>query len=308
MIGIIILNYNNWELTVECIRNIELNTTALYRIYVVDNHSSEVPSKALMDSITNDDKVILIHSNKNGGYAAGNNLGVQYAFKDNCDEILITNNDVVFENNSIDQLQAVLMNDNEIGIVGPMVFTPTGKIQEINMACKMTMLGKYLYILRKTPLKIIGRSFVNRFHANNIDKTKPFYVYAVSGCCFMVSKDCSRVLFPLDEGTFMYEEENIIGIKMESKGYKTLYYSPCHITHLGGASVDSMSGSSYLIYVNSELYYCKKYLKANVFQVLPLYLSRMFVYANNYGVNNVPEFYRETHHRLYTNYRRDSYE
>ena len=38
-------------------------------------------------------------------------------------------------------------------------------------------------------------------------------VYHVSGCCFLMNRKAAETLYPLDENTFLYDEELIIGIR-----------------------------------------------------------------------------------------------
>ncbi len=283
MLGIVILNYNEWNITINCVNSIRLTCELDYRIYIVDNASTEKMTHKFKYFIDNSEDCFLILSENNNGYAAGNNIGIQKALEDNCDYILITNNDVIFKNKSIDKLQDFLKKHCDYGIAGPKVYLQSGKIQEINMGCKMTMKGKYMYILRKTPLRKFVLPFLTKFHAMNCDLSQPFDVFAVSGCCFMISDKAINKLYPLDEHTFLYEEENIIGTRMEQLNLKTVYNTDSEIIHLGGASTKDMSEFSYKCFIKSEMYYCKRYLEAKWFQTTPLLILRIIIGIKNYG-------------------------
>lgn len=294
MLGIVMLNYNGWQLSVDCIESIENTTKIEHRIYLVDNASTVIPSEEIEQRINNFQNVIFIRNNNNRGYAAGNNIGILKAMKDGCNEILITNNDVVFSKDCIDGLQDFLIKNSDVGIVGPKVYLPDGRLQEINMGCEMSLKGKYLYLLRKTPFKSLGRSFLRDFHAEKMDLNKPFQVFGVSGCCFMISKECVQYLYPLDENTFLYEEENIIANKINKLGKKVIYYSPLTIVHLGGQSTKNLSAFSYSCFVESEIYYTRKYLLAKRWEILSLYLIRNLVYMKKYGICGYKEFIIKT--------------
>lgn len=294
MLGIIILNYNEWDLSIDCIQSIRETVQNKYKIYLVDNCSPQKYNDDFSGFIENSQDVVFMQSEVNKGFAGGNNIGLKKAIEEGCDCFLVTNNDVVFKPKCIDAMLEFLNSNTNVGIVGPKVFTPDGSIQEINMGCKMTISGKYLYILRKTPLKILSRGFVRKFHCEQESLNKPFKVYAVSGCCFMIRGSIINELYPLDEGTFLYEEENIIGIKMERLQLDTVYCTDAEILHLGGGSTQTISEFSYKCGVNSELYYCKRYLNCNFLQILPLYLIRAAVYAKTYGVNKLHTFFKDT--------------
>ena len=274
MIGIVMLNYNNWQLSIDCIHNIRHHIDTEYNIYLVDNHSSEKMPDVMYRLIKDGKDLVFLKSEINRGYAAGNNIGIQRAIADGCSEILITNNDVIYNDSSISNMKHYLSNNVDVGIVGPKIYLPNGELQEINMVSKMTVAGKYFYLLRKTPFRELSKNFVNRFHGKGTDKNSPFIVYAVSGCCFMVSERAFKYVFPLDEGTFLYEEENIIGARMEKSGLKTVYCTDSVITHIGGGSTNGFSEFAYNCFMESEKYYLKEYCHASIFQYLPLYFLR----------------------------------
>lgn len=286
MLGIVMLNYNCWDLSINCIESIKKTTHIDYKIYFVDNASTVKPSEKFNEFIASCDKIKFIKNKLNRGYAAGNNIGYKVALEDGCQEILITNNDVIFSDKCLDKLLDALHNNSHIGIIGPKVYTPNGTLQEINMGCKMTLKGKYLYIIRKTPLKRISAKFVRNFHAYDKDKSKPFEVYGVSGCCFMISSECAKKLYSLDENTFLYEEENIISHKVEKLGKKVIYYSPASIVHMGGESTKKLSTFSYSCQVESEIYYCRKYLNSNRFLLFPFVVIRTIIYIYYYGMKD----------------------
>jgi GT2 family glycosyltransferase len=271
MIGIVILNYNNWNDTVNCIESINrIKVQANYKIYLVDNASRI--------KITEEDKYILKNSNvcflqakTNKGYAAGNNIGILKALEEECDAILIANNDIIFHENSIDELYWFLINNLEYGIVGPKILRLDGSIQMTNMCVKTGLKEKYLV---RTKLEIFNKKMKSAYYGLDRDMERSFDVHAVSGCCFMVSSKCAKSIFPMDENTFLFEEELIIGVLMESHGFKTRYFSNAIVTHAHGQSTKQNSGFAYICLVESEIYYCKRYLHTPLIKILPLYLLR----------------------------------
>jgi hypothetical protein len=57
----------------------------------------------------NDDRIVIIKNQTNVGVAAGNNQGIKNAIEDNCDELLIINNDVEFSNTLLQNLSQQLV-------------------------------------------------------------------------------------------------------------------------------------------------------------------------------------------------------
>ena len=79
MIGIVILNYENWQDTYRCIKSINSNPPREnFQIILVDNASKSVP-KYNLEEFINTYHVIFIRNKKNFVYNAGNNVGIKKA-------------------------------------------------------------------------------------------------------------------------------------------------------------------------------------------------------------------------------------
>lgn len=296
MIGIVILNYNSWELTIDCIQSIFMTLKEEYKIYVVDNLSTiTMPSefKTLLES----NRIQFIEAQINKGYSAGNNLGLIAALNDNCEYLLISNSDIVFHDFSIEKMKNYLSSNKDVGIVGPKIYLSDGQIQDIDMLTKTTLKVKYDLIFRKTWLKYIMKKNTIKFSKSTNDLDMPFVVHSVSGCCFMMNKNCAEYLVPLDEKTFLYEEEVIIGVKMEQQELKTVYLTDSEITHYHGQTTKNLKAFSYIEFVRSEIYYLKNYLKNNNFEIILLILIRFLKYFINMFIN---KDYRKNFKRFFS--------
>lgn len=277
-IGIVILTHNNGELTNECLKSFLMNRQdeLEYYLYLVDNSpiSQLTKFKSLLKA--NDGIIYRYFHVNNQGYSAGNNIGAIAANDDNCDFIIISNNDVIFNSDSINNMIEGFNFSDNIGIVGPMVFLPNGKVQEINMLVKTTLAGTYKYILRNTPLSYFSKKYINSFQYDLLTgkPEKPFLVHSVSGCCFMMSKECANRILPLDENVFLYHEEIILGVSMEKCGFETLYYPSSTVVHLGGMSTGSKNSKIYQYFIESEMYYFRKILGKSFIECLPLLILR----------------------------------
>lgn len=276
MIGIIILNFNNWEDTQSCIMSIlQFPPEQSYHIFCVDNGSVVKPDDQTAKLLSHQN-ITTIYNPTNIGYAAGNNIGIKAAKEAGCDSILISNNDIRFFQGTISGMYQYLLNNPFVGIVGPRIIDKDGNTQKANMCIKTGMKEK---LLLRTRFHILFPRYNQKYWGlnHNYDR-ESFPVYAVSGCCFMMSKACADQVTPLDEGTFLYEEEYILGIHMEQSGWKTMYVPEFTIQHLHGASTRTVKVFAYTCNVKSEIYYCKKYLKATGISLWALYFYRIIIY------------------------------
>ena len=104
MIGVVVLTYNTWDATVECIQSFySFHDKNSFRMYVVDNASTVKVTEECKEVIQNYG-VYFIKSPNNRGYAAGNNVGIKAALSDECSHVLISNNDIVYTENILEKL------------------------------------------------------------------------------------------------------------------------------------------------------------------------------------------------------------
>lgn len=275
MIGIIILNYRSWDETKRCIESITANPPKeAYQIYLIDNASPNKPEYDLQQLIKQH-AVYYTKNEKNLGYNGGNNVGIKKALADGCDAILITNNDVCFQKGSIQSLYRYTQKHPEVGIVGPKILDREGKVQKSNLCQRTGLKEKYLV---RTRLHAIFRKRYGKYFGFDRDYDTTFNVFAVLGCCFLMTRACAEKVTPLDEYPFLYEEELMLGIRMEDAGFQTVYHGESVIEHLHGGSTQHVKAFSYGHNIRSEIYYCQEYLHAKKWQIYPLYMYRVFLY------------------------------
>lgn len=263
MLGIVILNYNTWDESIQCIESMRKNISLSNRIYLVDNLSPKKPSEEILGLISKYD-VELIYNTVNSGYAAGNNVGLKKAYEDGCDAFLISNSDVLINDDSIDLMNQFALEHTGVGVVGPIIYDVNGVRQPIHMLSKLTASGKIKNMLLSTPLKPLFRKFQKGFVTYE-KPTEPLKVFGVSGCCFLITKKCYESVFPFDENTFLYEEEYILGCRLEEKDIEAYILPGAQIVHAEAVSTGGMSKFSYNCLIESEQYYLKEYIHSNAF-------------------------------------------
>lgn len=262
MLGIIILNYNTWEESIRCVESIIQNTKIPFQVYLVDNFSTRKLSETEKEKL-NLLNVELIYNKKNSGYAAGNNVGLKKAYQDGCNQFLISNSDILVKDNSIDKMCEFAQSSEDIGVVGPLIFDPEGNQQPIYMLSKLTAVGKIKNMMLSTPIRKAFKKFEDGFVMYE-KPSKPMKVFGVSGCCFLITKCCYENVFPFDEHTFLYEEEYILGCRLEEKRISAYILPNSYIIHAEGVSTGGISEFSYSCLMESEQYYLKNYLHSNV--------------------------------------------
>jgi len=285
-IGIVILNYITWKETKRCIESIkELKTEREIAIYVVDNASPEIID---LRNVCKSAGVVLIENACNIGYAAGNNVGIKRALGDGCDYILITNNDILFKDTSLDKLCKFLDENLEYGIVAPKVLDTKGNVQR----CHFRKQVSYKDIWNtQTVYRVIRKAQTDVVYGAETFYMKNQDIYAPSGCCFMMSRKCAEEVTPLDENTFLYEEENILGRRMKDRNWKTSYVSDAEVVHNHNQTGKLVKPFIFICWACSEIYYSYEYLEVSKVKVYLLYLYRTCIFLIH-GIKN-KEFRRQ---------------
>ena len=123
-LSIIIINYNTFRLTVNCIRSIREKLEGLgYEIVLVDNASAECDADDFLKACPG---IKLIKSETNRGFAGGNNLGIAHATGGH---ILLLNSDTELINNAPKICYDYITTHKGVGMVTCQLLYPDGRVQ-----------------------------------------------------------------------------------------------------------------------------------------------------------------------------------
>ena len=265
MLGIVILNYNSAGEAVDCIASIPDALGDLpYRVYLVDNLSTDGSYEKLADFCRDKDFVRLSQAPENRGFSAGNNIGFRMAEADGCDFILCTNPDVIFWKDSIRIMLETAAEDESCGVVGPKVYCDDGSVQN----CNKNILTPATMVLRKRGFRLFDWfGLEKKYTCHGYDYTGRLYPSGmVSGCCFLIRADLLRQIGYLDEKVFLYHEEDILGAKIRATGKYYVCLEPrAEITHLGGRSTKKSSAFVRYQEFRSGMYYLWHYTDVSKF-------------------------------------------
>lgn len=289
--AIIILNYNNYEDTINCIESIENYNTADIKYVIVDNNSNRKGCKEELihylkkygenACIIEDDNqqyaelpyITLMLSSKNDGYARGNNKGLKLVENDKeVTDILILNNDTLFIQDIIPHLLKYYYSLPDAGIISPLLYN---KECEPDLRCGRKNTNIYKEIARKM--------FNYTLKLTHVDLSRKEYIISSienipelveielpSGSCMLINKSLFSKIGYFDPNTFLYVEENILYKKISSIKKKNYLCGNLKCIHLGGATTSTWETSKFLLECekNSFVYYWKEYEKHSIILIL----------------------------------------
>lgn len=256
-VAVSILNWNGWRDTIECVRSIRELDYPHRTAVVVDNGSSndsldnlrsfaeaERERGAVVVEYGADEarqggradieerlwagsptlRIVLVRSGQNLGFPGGHNLAIHYLLNCSCppDHILLLNNDATLDPQCVSALVATAA-ETGAGVVGTVFRNAvTGNRAD------HSRLGSISYAFFAPPLSLPKKEFVpsERF----------WTVSEISGAAMLLSKRALACLRErtgryLDDGLFLYCEENELCCRLRQCGYKAVVCSGAIVTH-----------------------------------------------------------------------------
>jgi GT2 family glycosyltransferase len=275
-VRIVILNYNNSQYTLDLIENLRTQTYLNFEIIIVDNNSRASEIKILEDQIS--DHIGCIYSKINLGYAGGNNLGLRYENQKNPDLFFVLNNDVIIKDNDL-LLKMVKTFDEHrlkpIYAVSPLIDTISSNIPlEKQIQVRKVLSTFQMYIICCSIFKLFTKKLFAKYIYKN---SMPFIdryldCESINGAAFMIENEFLKSNNYLDEGTFLFFEEIILGRQIKDLGGICILNGYTSLEHFQGVSTKSnlnkynFKMENYKI--ESELYYFKKYCRLGSFYSL----------------------------------------
>ena len=256
----VVLNYLNYDQTILCVRDLLAQDHPFLDVVVIDNHSPNESLVRLQEAFAGESRLAVLQTDRNLGYAGGNNYGARWRFEHAAvDFLLIINNDVRLPDRAtVRRLVEFAKDRSDLGGVGPAVVTCSGFPQ-----------GPYrrpraaLRTLRNL-LPIFPLMF--RFWRRFSKEKKPGPWYAIVGAFMLLKAEPFARAGFLDEQTFLGAEEYILAERFRKIGLRFYHYPLVTVihNHQEGAIVRSGGeGRHFPSGLASMLHYFREYQGAS---------------------------------------------
>jgi GT2 family glycosyltransferase len=209
-VSCIILNWNGWRDTLECLDALRRCTYQPLEVIVVDNAStndSVVRIHAAHPEIT------LLQSATNAGFAAGNNIGIRHALAHGSDYVWLLNNDTKPAPESLSALVATAMSDKKIGAVASVCyFAHAPSTIQAWAGSRINLWIGYSRLITQ-PEGAIGR------------------IDSLNGTSMLVTRSALADVGLLDEGFFLYWEDTEFCLRLRKNGWRIAAAPDSHVLH-----------------------------------------------------------------------------
>ncbi|MDZ7771562.1 MAG: glycosyltransferase family 2 protein [Balneolaceae bacterium] len=223
-IHIILVNWNGWRDTLECIASLEELDYPNARIVVVDNGSTNDSVRQLRSRCRDH---TLLESGRNLGFAGGTNLGIRHAMEEGADYLWILNNDTVVESQALDRLLERMQGEPRIGICG-------SRLIYLDQPEVLQALGGGTYNRWLGITRYVGEGGPARMEVEPADIERQLDY--ISGASMLVSRRFIEEVGPMNEEYFLYYEE--LDWMERAGGRFELGFAPHSVVyHKEGASI-----------------------------------------------------------------------
>lgn len=262
-IAVIILNYNSSDLTSECANSL-LNLYENIKIVIVDNCSTDESRDKLSSFSDKSPRCYFVANDRNSGYAAGNNVGIRYVEKNikDVDTICIMNPDIcIGKYDVLERLHTSLWYDPKIAVITAQTIY-NGKVRMPNDFGWRHLTTSYMIFSGTILGKLLKPSL--RYTKVDVDSKMVAKIDIAQGCFFVAKMDVLRQVGFLDEGTFLYSEEAILGKKIQRIGYTAAVLMDAFIYHNHREKEKSLRSKQSKLFdmncfYNSRKYYINNY-------------------------------------------------
>jgi len=215
---IIILNWNGWSDTLECLKSLENNDYPNYQVVIIDNGSKQKPESP-------NSKIKIIYNQENLGFSGGNNVGIKYALDNGADYVLLLNNDTIVDSHFLTKLVKVAESDKDFGMLGPKIYFADQK-DKIWFAG-----GKLNWLYNQGTMRGCNEVDQGQYDKPDIQETE-----YITGCCVLVKKQVIEKIGLMPEEYFIYYEDTDWSFKARRAGFKCIFVPQSKIWHKGSKS------------------------------------------------------------------------
>lgn len=239
-VSVIVLNWNGYKDTIECVESLKKVTYPKCDILIVDNGSTNASEEILRRKFP---ELTLIQTGSNLGFTGGCNAGIREALRRGADYIILLNNDTVVDPDFAGELVKVAESDKKIGML-------CSKIYFYDKSDVIWYAGAYF----NTWLGWGRHRGYNQPDTGQFDRVEE--TGRPTGCSLMVTREFCEQVGLLDEEYFCYCEDSDWGMRAQKAGFKVMYVPTSKVWHKTSSSSGGSTTAISLYYTVRNTFRC----------------------------------------------------
>lgn len=219
---VITINYNQSQLTIDCVDSILRSTCDNFQVFLIDNGSEKEDYLKLVETYLNENKVEILRIEINCGYVGGVNHGLKNASLKNPDYYLIMNNDTLIDKDAVKILvESAKQNCNEAIITGTVLdFNFTDTIQTTG-----TLFSDKRYLKEVYPYKSKDINQLNLINEEERDMIDDVF--------WIIPKEVFLKTGLYPDCYFLYAEQADYALSAVRNGFKLIFTPKAKLWHKG---------------------------------------------------------------------------
>ena len=243
-LSIITVNYNGFADTVQLIESIQTHLAIPYELIVVDNGSMADEADMLKHQFPN---IKVIRSDRNLGFAGGNNLGIEHA---TADFLLFINNDTYVKDNSFIHLVERMKKESVLGGISPKILFAD---QE-----KLIQFAGYTPL---SPVTLRNR-LIGFKEQDSGQYDHPISTPYLHGAAMLIRREAIEKVGGMPEIYFLYYEELDWSVQLRRAGYRLEYNPAAVVCHKESSSVGQESPLKAFYMTRNRMLFAKRNLSS----------------------------------------------
>ncbi len=269
---IVLLNWNGWQDTLECMRSLQQLEYENWHAVIVDNGSTDGSVERIKEVFP---ELTIIDTHKNLGFAAGNNVGIRSALKNGADYVFVLNNDTTVFPETISAFVEFAEKHPTAALMGPQIdrrnpqreWPIRRKLDLLTQLCTFTAVRR---VVTRIPL-IRGIFYCTG--------SQPSVVQFLPGSALFFRATAFKKAGFFDESTFLDFEELIMAERVRRAGFTAYFVPQARIFHKGSASASKLRAKRYIENAKSEEYFFSHYVRLSPLGRSMVRLIRFLTYG-----------------------------
>lgn len=280
-IGIVTVLYNSEAVLKDFFESVSKQDYKNYILYIIDN-SPSAASNILIENYTRDygleNKTVYLPSASNIGVAAGNNVGIKAALHDQCDYVLLSNNDILITDTLLLENMITESESKKLKLLVP-------KIYYFGTKDFWFISGRFLPIWAAAIIhKATNKKDLGQYnHLSHCD-------YAPT-CFMLIKKEVFEQVGFMDEKYFVYYDDTDFIYRCHLQNIKVNLYTKSFIEHKEGKSTGgATSDFSFYYFTRNRFYFSEKFIKNKILKNISFFYISIVSFLRSIKHNKLSIF------------------